>query len=138
MNTTKVIMSTPINSMATVLTVSHESNVNIKLEKPNIMPHEETSNDSCQLNDTISLNTNQTLAEKIDKNPGFMVLSLCLQNVTDLKNLNNLEEPDEDKMYGEYVTQRLSLIENKTVKQYIKLEIDKLFYSYKKNMSIEK
>lgn len=57
-------------------------------------------------------------------------LSVCsmLTNVIEV-NGNKTDELNEDIVYGEYVMQRLRNIENETVKQRIKLEIDYLFYT---------
>lgn len=64
--------------------------------------------------------------------------STCSKVVSDnAASLENEEahKLDEDKAYGAYVTQRLNNIQNATVKQNIKYEIDYLFYSKMKKLS---
>lgn len=56
---------------------------------------------------------------------------------TNLLNHDRVEVLYEDKTYGEYVTQRLKNIKNPEVKLYIKLEIDKIFYSIMKKFLSE-
>lgn len=51
-----------------------------------------------------------------------------LPDVGRLHKYVNTVEFHEDNAYGEYVAQRLKHIENPTVKQDIKLQIDHLFY----------
>lgn len=74
----------------------------------------------------------------IDGKSQLEVLLTCGSTISSLDNDTNLENEksrqlDEDKAYGEYVTQRLKNIKNSTVKQDIKFEIDYLFYTKKNN-----
>ncbi|VVC24920.1 Zinc finger C2H2-type [Cinara cedri] len=129
-NNSGIFTSPPNNSLTTISTMlSGEPNVDLKIGELNTMIHGETSNCCAKLNDSFFLNPNEPTAEESDRKSIF-VSSLCQKNVADLKRVEVLNE---DKMYGEYVTQRLKYIENPTVKQHIKLEIDNIFFSSMKN-----
>lgn len=54
-------------------------------------------------------------------------------NQTKLNIKKGNDDSDEDTAYGVYVSQSLNYINNITIKQDIKLEIDHIFYSYREN-----
>lgn len=64
-----------------------------------------------------------------------LVLGSSLTNAVNIYDNKIAGECNEDKAYGEYVTQRLQSIKNTTVKKNIKLEIDNLFYTKMKQLS---
>lgn len=64
-------------------------------------------------------------------------LLLCLLQTEDSKLIEKekTNDIDDDGAYGNYVTQRLQMIENTIIKDNIKLEIDNIFYTKIKQMS---
>lgn len=65
-----------------------------------------------------------------------MELGSSLTNVENIYDNNKIaDEYNQDKAYGEYVTQRLQSIKNTNIKKSIKLEIDYLFYTKMKKLS---
>lgn len=82
--------------------------------------------------------TNDETPKVVDEELNHEVLSHCSIKTLSISSMptnvievngNKSDEFNEDRVYGEYVVQRLQNIENATVKQKIKLEIDYLFYT---------
>ncbi|XP_060835182.1 uncharacterized protein LOC132918106 [Rhopalosiphum padi] len=95
--------------------------------------HSEITTSNNLINTLITIPYQENVLEK------KMPEKIDLVNVlTDDLNFENKKfgKLDEDQLYGEYVIQRLKNIKDITIKQHVKLEIDNIFYTKMKQMSL--